>query len=336
MNLTLKQQEWEEMWETTAQDVTYSSDVQLFEYLFQLRQQFGQGGRKDIEVHPDIYLSIFDYDLRENVVVQLPEWEHPLQFSVSLCGTMIDEYGGKLGGGYTCISGSGIQRQMLVKSSKSRHIGINIHMSPNVLGTFFPHCDGEIFPQLRLLAKGDDWQSLIYPEMTSAIEQVVKQMMSCPYQGTTKQIYLQAKVIELMALQLAPIFNNQAELAPSPRLKPTTVNRIHQAKEILHFRLENPPSIVELANIVGISDRTLRYGFKALFGTTVFNYLTHKRLERAEQLLRNGGVTVAEVANLLGYSHLGHFAAAFKRQFGITPSECLLVDIDPSPKGRGF
>jgi AraC-like DNA-binding protein len=325
MTLTLKLQEWEEeIWDTTAQDVKSSSEVQLFEYVFQLPQQFGQGSRKDIEVHPEICLSIFDYDLREDLVLQLPEWEHPLQFSVSLSGTVIDDYGGKLGAGYTCISGGGIQRQMLVKSSKSRHIGINIHMSPDVLRTFFPNRDGEMLPQLRLLAKGDEWQTLIYPEITTAIEQVVKQMINCPYQGITKQMYLQGKVIELMALQLAPIINEQSELTPSPRLKSTTVTRIHHAREILHFRLENPPSLVELAQIVGVSDRTLRYGFKTLFGTTVFNYLTEKRLERAEQLLRNGGGTVTEVANLLGYSHLGHFAAAFKRQFGITPSECLL------------
>jgi YesN/AraC family two-component response regulator len=35
----------------------------------------------------------------------------------------------------------------------------------------------------------------------------------------------------------------------------------------------------------------------------------------AEQLLRNHR-TVAEVANQISYTHLGHFAATFKRQFG--------------------
>ncbi|NJL64103.1 MAG: helix-turn-helix transcriptional regulator [Methylacidiphilales bacterium] len=137
-------------------------------------------------------------------------------------------------------------------------------------------------------------------------------------------MFLQGKIIELMALQLAPILSENTKQTQPPRLKSTTIDRIHHAREILHFRLDNPPSLVELAEIIGISDRTLRHGFKTLFGTTVFNYLTEKRLERAEQLLRNGGGTVAEVANLLGYSHLGHFAGAFKRKFGITPSECLL------------
>jgi AraC-like DNA-binding protein len=325
MTLTMKWQEWDEIWDGTAQSITSSSNLQPFEYVFQLPQQLGQGVNREIEVHPEICLSIFDYDLREDVLMQLPEWDHPLQFCVCLSGTAVDEYGGKLGAGYTCISGSGVQRQMFVKSSKSRHMGIDIHMSPNMLQTFFPNRDGEMLPQLRLLAKSNDWQTLIYPEITTAIAQVVKQMIHCPYQGITKQMYLQGKVIELIALQLAPILSDRSELLPpSPRLKPTTATRIHHAREILHFRLENPPSLVELAQVVGVSDRTLRYGFKALFGRSVFNYLTQKRLERAEQLLRNGGVTVAEVANLLGYSHLGHFAAAFKRQFGITPSECLL------------
>ncbi|MEH2424796.1 MAG: helix-turn-helix domain-containing protein [Nostoc sp.] len=49
----------------------------------------------------------------------------------------------------------------------------------------------------------------------------------------------------------------------------------------------------------------------------------HKiELARTEQLLRSANLTVAEVANLLGYAQQGHFGAAFKRRFGITPSEC--------------
>lgn len=64
-------------------------------------------------------------------------------------------------------------------------------------------------------------------------------------------------------------------------------------------------------------------GFRKLFDTTVVGYLNQMRMEQAETLLRTGELSVAEVANKVGYSHLSHFTAAFKRQFGITPSECL-------------
>jgi len=46
-------------------------------------------------------------------------------------------------------------------------------------------------------------------------------------------------------------------------------------------------------------------------------------MQQAKVILRTKKLSVAEVANLVGYSHLSHFAAAFKRQHGITPRECL-------------
>ncbi len=72
---------------------------------------------------------------------------------------------------------------------------------------------------------------------------------------------------------------------------------------------------------MGVSDRTLQKGFKALFGVTPFVYLTRQRMNQAQRLLREHNRTVAEVANIVGYANPAQFAAAFKRQFGITPSE---------------
>ena len=46
-------------------------------------------------------------------------------------------------------------------------------------------------------------------------------------------------------------------------------------------------------------------------------------MEKAELLLREGKLSIGEVANLMGYSNLSYFSAAFKRQFGITPSQCI-------------
>lgn len=125
-------------------------------------------------------------------------------------------------------------------------------------------------------------------------------------------------------VHLGPIFADQGGLHYSPRLKPATIARIDYAREILLSRLENPPSIVELAQLVGVSTTTLKRGFTELFGTTVFRYITDKRMEWAEQLLRQGNTSVAEIANKIGYSNPGHFAAAFKCRFGITPSQCLM------------
>ncbi|MDM9382160.1 AraC family transcriptional regulator [Chlorogloeopsis sp. ULAP01] len=322
ITLTLKE-EWE-LWAEANHNTLQKPKPEPFEILCEIPKRLGKGYTRKMELYPGLWLLILDYEYHDDVLIKIPEWDHPVQFCVLLSGRCIDEYGGQSGEGYTCISGSGVQRKMLLKLPKSRCVGIDIHMLPNLLGTFFPDEEGEIPSRLRLLTKGNDWQTLLYPETTIAIQGIAQQIINCPYQGLTKRMYLQAKVLELMSLQLAPIVAAQVGMQPSPRLKPKTITQIQHAREILRSRLENPPSLLELAQMVEVSDRTLRRGFRELFGTTVFQFLINERMKLAEQLLREGNRSVAEVANFVGYSHLGQFAALFKRKFGITPSKCLL------------
>lgn len=324
MTISLTSREDDELWDEAAQNSLQPATAEPFEVYADMPSLLGSGYEQYIELHPQLELTIFDQECRDDYVVNRPASNHPLQFSVFLSGRIQDDDRGWISERNTVISGGGIQREMKVKCfSSSRMVGIDIEMTPDLLATFFPGKDGGIPPELKLLAKEDDWQTLVYPKMTPAIRCLTQQIFNCPYQGITKRIYLEAKVLELIALQVSPLLagGNFAQISP---FKSDTIGRIHHAKQIICSRLENPPSLVELAALVGVSDRTLRRGFQELFGTTVFGYLTQIRMEKAEQFLRESNMTVAEVANLVGYTHLGHFAAAFKRKYGITPRECFV------------
>ncbi|MEH2067101.1 MAG: hypothetical protein V7K47_02825 [Nostoc sp.] len=87
------------------------------------------------------------------------------------------------------------------------------------------------------MVKANEWQTLVYPKTTTAIQTVVQQIFDCPYNGMTKRLYLQGKVLEFMALQLDPFLVEQAQVQPSPRLKNTTIACIYHAREILLSRL---------------------------------------------------------------------------------------------------
>ncbi|MEH1931242.1 AraC family transcriptional regulator [Nostoc sp.] len=287
--------EWQEWW-AEARENSQQNSLEPFESYSEVPRQLGKGYTRSIEVHPQVWLEISNCEYYDDVLSQGCDCDHPLEFAVRLSGKITDEFGGQLGEGYTLISGGGIQRKMALLDSQAQ-VYIIFSMPPELLATFFPTGDGEIPKQLRFLAKGNEWQTLLYPKTTTAIQTVAQQIVNCPYHGMTKRLYLQAKVLELMSLQLAPFLAEQALVQPSPRLKAQTIARIHHAREILLSRLENPPSILELAQMVGMSDRTLQRGFQELFGTTAFSYLTEKRMEWAEQLLRQGNMTIAEVAN---------------------------------------
>ena len=158
--------------------------------------------------------------------------------------------------------------------------------------------------------------------ITPQMQTIVQQISQHPYQGAIARMYLEAKALELLAMQLTQLTELRSD-ATNLSLRPKSIDRIYQAKDILMSRLENPPSISELTQQVGLGERTLRRGFRELFDTTVVGYLTSLRMKQAECYLREKKLSICEVANLVGYSNLSHFSAAFKRQFGITPSQCM-------------
>ena len=264
-------------------------------------------------------MDVVSHDL----TLRVPENNHPVQFTVLLSGTCDCGEHVQLNARQSYVGGSGIQPQHFLRTSRShRRVGVDIHMPPALFQQFFANAQGELPASLQLLVQQNDWQQRFSPQMTGAMRTVVQQIIDCPFLGTVKRAYLQGKVFELIALQLDSI--SQSDAAPTTTSpKPDTVARLHYAAEILRSRFENPPSQIELAQLVGIGHSTLSKGFRDVFGMTPFAYLTRHRMEQAERFLRQPDCTVAEVANRVGYANPAQFAAAFKRHFGITPSECM-------------
>ena len=83
----------------------------------------------------------------------------------------------------------------------------------------------------------------------------------------------------------------------------------------------DPPTIEALARRVGLNRTKLQGGFKETFGATVFDFCQGRRMERAKDLLREGGMTIAEIAESVGYEHPTNFTAAFRRRFNAAPKD---------------
>lgn len=158
--------------------------------------------------------------------------------------------------------------------------------------------------------------------LTFAMHTALQQLVQAPYQGIMQRLYLESKVLELLALQLMQIQDADNVCLSPICIKPMEIEQVHQAKEILLSNLLQPPTILDLAQQVGLHHMKLKKGFRQVFGTTPFAYLRDHRLEQAWLLLQDGKSSVEMVAHQVGYAHLGHFSNAFKRRFGITPGRC--------------
>ena len=74
---------------------------------------------------------------------------------------------------------------------------------------------------------------------------------------------------------------------------------------------------------MGLNDCTLKRGFRQVFGKSAFGYLHDYRMERARQLLRAGELNVSEAARTVGFANRSYFAAAFRKKYGVSPSQYL-------------
>jgi AraC family transcriptional regulator, transcriptional activator of the genes for pyochelin and ferripyochelin receptors len=147
------------------------------------------------------------------------------------------------------------------------------------------------------------------------IQSCIKSALNCRYSEDLKKIFL-SKAIEMLVLQ-AESFNQFLTTKPSYVKTSYDKERIIYAKDYIIQHIESPPTLSELARIAGINEFKLKKGFKEIFGTTVFGYLTESRLELAKMDLQENKKTISEIAFELGYSSVQHFSNAFKKKFGV-------------------
>jgi AraC family transcriptional regulator len=88
----------------------------------------------------------------------------------------------------------------------------------------------------------------------------------------------------------------------------------------MRARLNETFSLGGLAEIAGISRFQLLRAANATWRETPIQHLTHLRMERARHLLLSGRRAISEIAVECGYENGAHFATAFKRHFGVSPS----------------
>jgi len=103
------------------------------------------------------------------------------------------------------------------------------------------------------------------------------------------------------------------------KLSGNDLSKLHAARDIITENIQHPPSLMELARMVGINDFKLKAGFKIEFSNTVFGYLNDLRLDMAKKDLLQKNKSITEIAYDTGYSSLSHFSNAFKKRYGVSP-----------------
>ena len=150
------------------------------------------------------------------------------------------------------------------------------------------------------------------------MQAVLQQLNNTELLGNAAGVYADLKVLELFLLQFHQMDTQKYQNYQYCKTH-TDIDKIHQASELIIHDLQHTPSISELAKEVGMNEKKLCYGFKEVFGNTIFGYLYEHKMQLAKQLLLHTDKPISEIAYQCGYEYLSHFSTAFKRKFGLSP-----------------
>jgi AraC-like DNA-binding protein len=95
---------------------------------------------------------------------------------------------------------------------------------------------------------------------------------------------------------------------------------LRRARDHIDRHYAEPLDLDGVARVAGVSKYHFVRTFEATYGETPIRYLTRRRIERAQDLLRAANLTVTEVCMLVGFSSLGSFSTRFAQLVGESPT----------------
>ena len=119
------------------------------------------------------------------------------------------------------------------------------------------------------------------------------------------------------------LVNNYAIRRPSPRIYRggLTPARLRKVVELVHAEMEGDLSLEELADAAGLSIAHFSEMFRESTGQSPHQFVLHRRVDRAMEMLRAAQMRVLDVAVACGFKTQQHFARVFRRVCGASPTE---------------
>lgn len=159
--------------------------------------------------------------------------------------------------------------------------------------------------------------------MSLAEKDLCEAMLAPPVSRALRPMWFRAKLVECVSL-----FGG----ATSPAAKQDNMlARIDKATSWLREHFEEELDLRALALHVGCAPHYLSRLFRLHTGKTLSQKLRQIRIDRAADLLQNGGRNVTEAALEVGYNSISHFTKAFLHEKGVLPSQYRHFTYDAIP-----
>ncbi|OHX63941.1 helix-turn-helix transcriptional regulator [Flammeovirga pacifica] len=145
---------------------------------------------------------------------------------------------------------------------------------------------------------------------------------------------LQTKVLSVKMQELYYIFINSLKKVDidagnsAKRITNKEFAALFKIRESILEDLSTKPDVAQLVEDSGVEKHLIQQLFHEVFGHTIYNYFTIRRMEKVRDVMLEEQLSTSEIADKYGFTHLQHFSNSFKKHYGLSPKKYLLLHKD--------
>ncbi len=126
------------------------------------------------------------------------------------------------------------------------------------------------------------------------------------------------RLAEVLFVQMVRAYIDRSKARPG-MLAAIADKQIGAVLQLMHQAPQHPWALAILAQRVGMSRSAFAARFNQLVGQTPMQYLTFWRMQKAQELLQDKGLSTAAIAERVGYQSDAAFSRVFKKAIGMGP-----------------
>lgn len=139
-----------------------------------------------------------------------------------------------------------------------------------------------------------------------------------------QHLYYDGRILNLLESFLKDILTKEDAESPYLFASYEDVRMLQVAEQYINDHLMKPfPGVEVLSRISCMSRTKFITLFQKVYGLSSFEYSQKKRLAIAYEYMKTGKHNVSDTAQIIGYAGVNNFAVAFKKEFGLLPSQLL-------------
>lgn len=298
------------------------------EYSLILPEHIGEGEIRGINFENGLALLIYKATFKDDIRLEFTLNEiHPVKFINSLHGPLSHEF-----------SNEGIKHSIeeftCAIVASERKYGHIIEFEKDMLHEVVSvEIDRTIFSR-KENCELKAWKSKLQKVLTDVegkeqfyhiencgvhLKDILKEKGSFEHFVLARKLNLKSITIQMFISQLVQFDDDHLDSDQRTILRIQELKRVEELGEFIKENLAEDHSIKNLCRRSGLNPNKLQKGFNYLFSTTINEFITNQRLERAKILLENKEYNVQAVVAAIGLESSSYFSKIYKERYGIAP-----------------